>query len=328
MTMNPSRDGQRPRVLIRLVGTLVGVSLLVYLLSRQGWAEIATAVRQIPLTTVVLACLLMFGSRLAVSARWYALLGSSGADISLASATKLTFAGLFAANFLPTTIGGDVVRLAGVLRVGQARVAAAASIIVDRLIGMAGMATAAPIGLVKLAAWLMPTSGTTSWIVPPFASIMGGQRVSKSQWLLEKIREIPKRARDLLGIWLRHPGALLEAYCFTWGHMLCVFSIIWLLLRGMGEGTPFWLIAGLWSLTYFVTLLPLSINGLGIQELSAALIFTQFGGVSASTSLTLGLLIRTFSMVASLPGALFLPAILSGGNVVEGAEPTDAAPES
>jgi uncharacterized membrane protein YbhN (UPF0104 family) len=321
--MNSSRDGQRPRVLIRLIGTLVGVSLLVYLLSRQGWTEIAAAIRQIPLTTVAAACLLMLASRLAVSARWYALLGSSGAGISLSGATKLTFAGLFAANFLPTTIGGDVVRLAGILRVGQGRVAAAASIVVDRLVGMAGMATAAPIGLAKLAAWLMPVTTTGSWVVPPLASISGGRRVSRGEWLLERVRQVPKRARDLLGIWLHHPGALLEAYCFTWAHMLCVFLLIWLLLRGMGEGISLWLTAGLWSLTYFVTLLPLSINGLGIQELSAAFIFSQLGGVSASNSLTLGLLIRTLSMAASLPGAFFLPAILSGDEASEETAPTN-----
>jgi len=119
--MNSSQDGRSPSIIIRLIGTLIGVSLLVYLLSRQGWTEIAAAIHQIPLATIVLACVLMLTSRLAVSARWHALLRSSGAGISLSGATKLTFAGLFAANFLPTTIGGDVVRLAGALRGGQAR---------------------------------------------------------------------------------------------------------------------------------------------------------------------------------------------------------------
>jgi uncharacterized membrane protein YbhN (UPF0104 family) len=310
--MNSPQDGQRPRVFIRIIGTLIGVALLVYLLSRQGWAEIGAAIRQIPLTSIAVACLLIFVSRLAVSARWYALLGSAGTGVSLPDATKLTFAGLFAANFLPTTIGGDVVRLAGVLRVGQARVAAAASIIVDRLVGMAGMATAAPIGLVKLAAWLVPLASAGPWIAPQAASVGSGQRASRGAWLLEKVRQLPRRAGDVLGIWLHRPGALLKAYCFTWIHMLCVFLILWLFLRGMGEGISLWLTAGLWSLTYFVTLLPLSINGLGVQELSAAFIFSQLGGVSASSSLTLGLMIRTLSMGASLPGALFLPAILSG----------------
>jgi uncharacterized membrane protein YbhN (UPF0104 family) len=157
------------------------------------------------------------------------------------------------------------------------------------------------------------------------ASVSGGSGVPSGRWLLDKARQLPGRAGELLGIWIHRPAVLLEAYCFTWGHMLCVFSLIWLLLHGMGEGISFWLVAGLWSLTYFVTLLPVSINGLGIQELSAAFIFSQFGGVSASSSLTLGLLIRTMAMLASLPGAFFLPAILSGERAQASTGPTTPA---
>ncbi|HLC06037.1 MAG TPA: lysylphosphatidylglycerol synthase transmembrane domain-containing protein [Anaerolineales bacterium] len=321
--MNSSQDGRSPSIIIRLIGTLIGVSLLVYLLSRQGWTEIAAAIHQIPLATIVLACVLMLTSRLAVSARWHALLRSSGAGISLSGATKLTFAGLFAANFLPTTIGGDVVRLAGALRGGQARLDAAASIVVDRLIGMAGMATTAPVGLVKLAGWLLPGTVAGLWMTPSLATVAGTPGTSKAERLVESLRQVPKRIGGLLGMWIRRPGALLAAYCYTWVHMLCLFLLMWLLLRGMGEGISFWLTAGLWSLTYFITLLPLSINGLGIQELSAAFIFSQFGGVSASSSLTLGLLIRTLAMAASLPGAFFLAAILSGARSQEPGGPTD-----
>lgn len=321
------QDGRPPRTIIRLIGTLVGVGLLVYLLSRQGWAEIAAAIRQIPLAIVVLAFVLMLVSRMAVAARWYALLRSARVGISLPEATKLTFAGLFAANFLPTTIGGDVVRLAGVLRAGRARAVAATSIIVDRLIGMAGMATTAPIGLMKLAGSLLPEAATVVWMSSHLASVAGAPRISKRQRLIENLRQVPRRVADLLGLWIQRPGALLEAYCYTWLHMLSLFLLIWLFLRGMGEGVSFWLTAGLWSLTYFVTLLPLSINGLGIQEVSAAIIFTQLGGVSASSSLTLGLLIRTLSMAASLPGAFFLPAILSDARSDGEIGPTDAAAE-
>ncbi|MBW6474542.1 MAG: hypothetical protein K0B14_15555 [Anaerolineaceae bacterium] len=51
---------------------------------------------------------------------------------------------------MPTTIGGDVVRLAGAMRLGIGGSLAAASLMVDRLIGMAGMAMAAPLGLVPV----------------------------------------------------------------------------------------------------------------------------------------------------------------------------------
>ena len=85
-----------------------------------------------------------------------------------------------------------------------------------------------------------------------------------------------------------------------------------LLRQGLGEPLPFWSIAGFWSFTYFVTLLPISINGLGLQELSMTFIFTTLGGVSVSTAATAALLVRTIQMLASIPGAAFLPDILSG----------------
>ena len=327
MTMNSSRDGRSRGSLARLIGTLIGVSLLVYLLSRQGWTEIVAAIRQIPLTSFALACGFMFVSRLAVCARWYALLRSSGTGVNFPTATKLTFAGLFAANFLPTTIGGDVVRLAGGMRISQERATCAASIVVDRLVGMAGMATAAPIGLVKLVGWLIPettpsvTNVLASGALARLPGLKGGGR------LAEWIRKAVRRIVELLDLWIHRPAALLEAYGYTWVHMLCLFLLMWLLLKGMGEGISFWLTAGLWSLTYFITLVPFSINGLGIQELTAAFIFSQFGGVSAASSLTLGLLIRTLGMAASLPGALFISETLSGVTAEERPSAPHSAPE-
>ena len=57
-------------------------------------------------------------SRLAVAGRWHVLMHSAGTGITPRQSIRLTFAMLFASNFLPTTIGGDVVRYAGAVRLG------------------------------------------------------------------------------------------------------------------------------------------------------------------------------------------------------------------
>ncbi len=75
---------------------------------------------------------------------------------------------------------------------------------------------------------------------------------------------------------------------------------------------PLWLAGGLYSVVYFVTLLPFSINGYGIQELSMTFVFSQIGGASMESGLTGALLFRTLMMLASLPGALFVPSLLPG----------------
>ena len=79
----------------------------------------------------------------------------------------------------------------------------------------------------------------------------------------------------------------------------------------MKDTLPFWEVAGLWSITYFVTLLPVSINGLGIQEVSIAFLLINIGGVSAQHGLSAAVILRTLIMLASLPGALFLPGLIA-----------------
>jgi hypothetical protein len=73
-------------------------------------------------------------------------------------------------------------------------------------------------------------------------------------------------------------------------------------------------VAGLYTLTYFVSLFPISINGLGVQELSMTFLLIQLGGLSSSESATVALLTRALFIITSLPGAFFLPSILAAMN--------------
>ena len=69
------------------------------------------------------------------------------------------------------------------------------------------------------------------------------------------------------------------------------------------------MIAGLWSLSYFITLIPVSINGLGLREVSVIYIYSEIGGVPVETALTLALILRVLDMLVSLPGAILIPTL-------------------
>ena len=286
-------------LLLRTLGTLLTFALLIYLLSQQGWDEIWAGVQQIPGWYFAVSLALMLISRTAVAARWHTLLRSGGVEVTLWQSWKITYAGLFASNFLPTTIGGDVVRLAMALRAGFDKVISAASLVVDRLVGMAGMGSAAPMGL-------GPILGAGS------TSVTGAVSIPLLRPLIERGRRAISKVWQASGLWVRSPRGLLLAFAFTWVHQLSIFAINWLMFEGLGEHISFWLGGGLWSFTYFVTLLPVSINGWGIQELSMTFIFSQFGGVSTQAAATTALLVRTLQTLGSIPGAAFLPEILAG----------------
>jgi uncharacterized membrane protein YbhN (UPF0104 family) len=274
--------------------------LLIYLLSRQGWSEITSAAGQIAWWRFVLAFILVMVSRFAVAGRWHVLMHSAGTGITPRQSIRLTFAMLFSSNFLPTTIGGDVVRLAGAIRFGFDQAISLASLVVDRLVGMTGMAIVLPFGIPAYIHYVTNSPASTTLTIP---------------WLnplVDKIRRFLLDLLQALKVWLDKPRSLLGALGFTWVHMLCTFAMVWLLLGGMGENISFWLVMGLWSATYFVTLLPISINGMGVQELAMTFFYVALGGISQSSGLTLALLMRILQMIASLPGALFIPDILAG----------------
>jgi uncharacterized protein (TIRG00374 family) len=313
--MKLSPDFFSRKNIIRVVGTLLSIALLIYLLSQQGWSEIVDALRKIPPTSLVLVVILMAISRISVGARWYSLLRSTTSNISFTESLRMTFAGLFAANFLPTTIGGDVIRLAGTLPRSEDRVASAASIAADRLVGLSGMAMAIPLGLGVLIEWIQ-TNAVGGVHFLRFVRNSGIAIAIAVNWpeLWNKIRKIFRGLIDVFVMWIRRPQALITAFGFTWLHMACLFSLLWLLLTGMGQPISILTVAGLWSFTYLITLMPFSINGLGIREISISYIFTHLGGVSIQSALALALILRTMEMIASVPGAFFLPAILSSSN--------------
>jgi hypothetical protein len=120
-----------------------------------------------------------------------------------------------------------------------------------------------------------------------------------------------QRTIRALSIYLKKPFSLLLSLACTLGNMLCIFGAIYFLLQGLNEDISYWMVAGLYSVTYFVTLIPISINGLGVQELSMSYLFSAVGGISMPGSLTLAVLIRAAFLFASLPGAVALPSVMS-----------------
>jgi len=285
-----SRNRQRA---LQLAGTILAVGLLIVLLKDDGWAEIVDSLKKIETADLLWVALLFLVSRIATVWRWHVLLRSGGIDMHIKDSMVLTFTGLFASNFLPTTIGGDVVRLAGAMQMGFDRAVCLASIAADRLIGMLGMSMTLPIGLVQ--SWSL-------FQVPVSFSLVA---------FIQRPLAFIKRTTSVFTIWLKKPTALLWSLFFTWIHMLCLFSSITIFVDDLGSHISFWMIAGLWSLTYFITLIPISINGYGLQELSFTFFMSNVAGLTPAVSLIVIVLLRAYSILASLPGAFFLPSILS-----------------
>lgn len=290
------RVSDRRQFIYRWIGTILSIGLIILLVRQGGWGDVVGALQKISLSSILLALLFIVASRFFVIGRWYILLRSGGVKIPFSDATSLTFTGLFSSNFLPTTIGGDAVRLIGAMQMGYDRAVCLASIAADRLVGMLGMFFVLPLGLIPALQSLGHSPVSTFLAFPA---------------LWDRFWGFLKRTLQTFSIWLNQPLAILGALGCTWGHMLSTFFAFYILIHGLGGSVPFWLVAGLWSLAYFVTLIPISINGYGVQELSLTFLFSSVAGLSQGASLTVAVLIRALYLAVSLVGAIYLPGILA-----------------
>jgi len=283
------------RLVLRWVGTILSLVLLavVFYSNREDIAvALVNALRPTTLVYLLLGAGLIFLSRLCTVGRWHVLLSSGGIKIPFRDTLRLTFTGLFASNFLPTSVGGDVVRLAGVMQMGYDRAICLASIAVDRLVNMTGMSLASPIGIYQL-----------------FQA--GPLQALALVGLWEKGWGFIRQTLLSLTIWLKQPLGLITAFLFTLGNLFCVAGCYYLLIRGMGGDLAYWKLIGLVSVGYFLGLMPFTINGYGWHETIMITLFSNVGGVNSGTAAVVVVLQRLLMMLASLPGAITLPDVLA-----------------
>jgi uncharacterized protein (TIRG00374 family) len=95
----------------RALGSILALVLLAILLQEKGDGELFSALRRVSIGYFLAAIAALLVSRLFSILRWHVLLRSAGVELSFSRSVMLTFTGNFSSNFMPTTIGGDVVAL-------------------------------------------------------------------------------------------------------------------------------------------------------------------------------------------------------------------------
>lgn len=328
--------------IIRWLGTALSLGILGWLLSKVGWKEAWETIKLLDWWRIVLVIGLVYVSRLATYFRWHALLSVQDESIADKEVLKLTFVGLFSSNFMPTTIGGDVFRLAGAVRLGVDSALATASLIADRIVGLTGMTLVLPLSIPGFVQYLKERSGSLSKVMPgslfaiiapsgsdgadPVGPEAEPDEVARESFIKKSLRKLKngwQKLREIFRYWIKNPLVLLKALAFTLVHQLAVYAIISLLITGMGEKLAFYQVAGIWSLTYFITLLPISVNGIGLAEVTITNLYTTLGGISPATSIALAIILRLLWMIGSIPGAFFIGDVLAGkekADLTEGVE--------
>ncbi|MBN1264768.1 MAG: flippase-like domain-containing protein [Anaerolineales bacterium] len=286
---------------VRLAGSLLSAALLVWLVMRQDWNALLTSLEGASIGGLLLAFGCSLVSQGFNAARWWTLLEGQQIRPGFYRVVQIAFAGLFASNFLPGTVGGDVARVAGILPYSENRIAGAASVIVDRVIGVFGMTFMLPFSL-PLIRVLAADPDFFSRSGSALSGVLFGR-------ILNPIKRLTTRSVDALKIWVHRPGSLILALLFSWGSVVFYLLVVWLVARELGIKVSYWQVAGATGISYFLTLLPISINGYGVRELVIFGVYSQLGA-DPEQATALALVTRVILVSVSLPGSLWLGGIL------------------
>src|SRR5262245_39311307 len=112
---------------------LIGVGAIVWLIASIDGNEAWSTLRRASAGWLIVAMIAQVGAKACWLFRWKELLESVGQGRSTGELARLVLLGLFFNNFLPSSVGGDVVRGIGLAGLGVPKATAAASVLADRV---------------------------------------------------------------------------------------------------------------------------------------------------------------------------------------------------
>jgi glycosyltransferase 2 family protein len=264
--MTALKISRRAGLLLRLA---VSGVLIAWILARTPFHEVAAAFRSADPRWIFAALALVPFGCLASVRRWRLLIRAQGGDAALPFLVRSFLVGVFFNNFLPSTIGGDTVRVLDTARTGVGRARAVAIVFVDRFVGLLALMLFAVLGLLFSEKIRVPSLYT--WV-------FGGAAVLALIAVLVFV--LPRIVETRFA--LRWPGSVL-ARAFGWSLILQALVVLnsYFLARALHVPIPlasFFLIV---PLALFVMMLPVSINAIGVRENVWAFFFAAFGAAAA-----------------------------------------------
>ncbi len=283
---------------------LVSAALLAWLAWRTDWIQIRQAGANLRPEFWLAAVVLYVLTQVISGLRWQMLARPLGFERSLWQYTGFYFIGMYFNLFLPTSVGGDLVR-AWYLDGGLGRrLPAFVSVIVDRLNGLLVLLVLAcfavvlcPISLELWVVWsVWGTAGAALFGLLIMPLIL--RRTGRLGW----IRKLTEHGR----IYFAHPRLLLGATVLSLVVQAANVILVWLVGLALGAPVPafyYWIMVPMVTL---LTLLPISLNGIGVREGGTNLFLAPLG-VARGTALSLAVLwFAVFTSVSLLGGAVYL----------------------
>jgi glycosyltransferase 2 family protein len=303
-------------LLMPCVKGAVSIALLAVLFSRVDVTRLTAAARQASARWLLGALALYAVMILASAWRWGVLLGAQDIRLPFRTLTSSFLVATFFNNFLPSNIGGDVVRVADTAPAAGSKTLATTVVLLDRGLGLLGLVLIAAIGATvgsRLANG-GPIGPTVLWLGFFLAAILAIPALLKPDALARLLSPLRKfhptwvdvRLARLTGALSRFgqaPRAL--AACFMGAVVVQAVLVGFYLAIAQSMHIPigFAELAVIVPVSFIVQMVPLSMNGFGIREATFGFYFSRLG-LPLESALLVSFMGAALIMLFSLSGAV------------------------
>jgi uncharacterized membrane protein YbhN (UPF0104 family) len=316
MSTDPHEHSAARRYLFLALKISVSLVLLVVLFRQIDVASLWTTVRRASIPWLLVALAIYSVNVLASTWRWHLLLEAQQVPVRRRSLLGSFLVALFFNNFLPSNIGGDVIRISDTSGPAQSTTRAAAVVLTDRALGLMALVFVAALGAsaagtvhpAALPIWpvwlwvgfIAGAAASAPAVLAPvgFGRLLRPLTVFHPEWVGNRIEKLT----DVLTRFRSQPSALLG--CFVWAIFVQLTIVVFYHCVGyaLHLQLSFSDLAVIVPLSFVVQMLPVSVNGFGVREATFSFYFTRVGQPLES-ALLVSLVPQALIMLCSLAGA-------------------------
>lgn len=284
-------------------------ALLIALVIRYGNAsEIVGRIRQVDLMILLGAALAMLALAPLQALRWCCVIRALHRELAYGTAFSTVLMSYFFNQALPSSIGGDAIRVWNAHHAGMGLGAALNSVILDRLIALIALIFLVGVSL----PWtfeIMPNAAMRAGLVTAIAAslaavalILGIRHVPLRVMRWKWMHAVPQLSHAL-GRLITEPRHGIPAVACALASHVAIAAICFWIGRGLGIDLSLRNCILLIPPVILVSMIPLSIAGWGVRE-GAMIVALGLVQVSANDAFSLSLLFGLVVLASGFPGGL------------------------
>jgi glycosyltransferase 2 family protein len=295
----------------------VSVALLALLFSRVDGRQLWASARQASIAWLLAALALYFTTVLAATWRWQLLLNAQNVSVPARRLLGSYLVATFFGNFLPSNIGGDVIRIRDTAKPAASKTLATTVVLTDRVMGVIGLALVAALGA-TIGAGMAGHARSPIWpswlwagfvlaaavSAPVVLAPVGVSRLLKPLTVIHP-EWVGGRIDTLTSVLQRFRSRPLSlAGCFAGAvyvqSALVVFYL--LVVDALHINVNVVDLAVIVPLSLLVQMVPVSVGGFGVREATFSIYFVKIG-LSMESAVVMSLVAAGLIMIISLTGA-------------------------